>query len=317
MTSGRAFLTVIGLCLAIILVQRWQLSRPAACAKRHAPGHVVRLTHGPAHIACFARGQQWKRALLDQCTDPCVVLLHGMGAQLTQFETGTPCLVEQLVKAGYCVLSLDMWGHGFSSAPDIEYKPYILVQQIREAIQWSLRCSTRSFAVLGFSHGGFLAALLAHTLRSRVTAVILAAPYDCNLRNDVPFPLASVGAACFLCCRGARQFWPVARMMAALRPELWTVCIRSLRHSRIPMNLIVGEHDDACGMRMLRHALYLKQRWPNMNIRVVPGCGHVDLVMGASRFIFASFVLRSLANQVTAESRHADSRVERQDASVM
>lgn len=210
--------------------------------------------------------------------------------------------------ADFCVLSLDIWGHGQSSCPDgLELSPAVLLRLIWDCVERVLG-SARKLSVIGFSHGAFLAALFASANTANVTRLVLVAPYACDLSTQLPVPGATLVATLALSmprlrCRPLSEMLAVFRVLSALRPELWDRCARALRWDGKPILLVVGDADSSVGMRIVEHVARLQALLPRARLRTVPHCGHLGFFNGArsTRLRFGRCVMAFLRENSTGQ----------------
>ena len=90
---------------------------------------------GRAHKVLLPFGET--QYYLDGPVDgPRVVLVHGMTPPAIVYKP----LADALVKKGYRVLSYDLYGRGYSDAPDVKYNEALYVSQLSSlllAVGWS------------------------------------------------------------------------------------------------------------------------------------------------------------------------------------
>jgi pimeloyl-ACP methyl ester carboxylesterase len=102
----------------------------------------------------------------DVGTGPAIVLVHGLGANLTHFEHVAP----PLVAAGYRVCGLDMPGFGLSGKPHRRYS----IRWLSEAVVALLdHLGIASATLSGHSLGGLVCADAALHARARVERLVL------------------------------------------------------------------------------------------------------------------------------------------------
>jgi pimeloyl-ACP methyl ester carboxylesterase len=102
----------------------------------------------------------------DAGAGPAIVLVHGLGANLTHFEHVAP----PLVAAGYRVCGLDLPGFGLSGKPRRHYSIRWLARAVTSLMD-HLRITTATLA--GHSLGGLVAADAALHERERVDRLVL------------------------------------------------------------------------------------------------------------------------------------------------
>jgi len=71
-------------------------------------------------------------------TDPVILLLHGATVPNWQFDCLVPSLLERMCKSShgkmYRTLRIDLYGHGRSSRPDVEYDLNLFVNQVCQVL---------------------------------------------------------------------------------------------------------------------------------------------------------------------------------------
>lgn len=99
-----------------------------------------------------------------------VVLVHGATVPLWEFDR----LVPHLRAAGFRIVRFDLFGHGLSDRPAVEYDFGLFLGQALELVD-ALR-ATRPFTILGHSFGAALAAAIASERPGLVDRLVLVAP---------------------------------------------------------------------------------------------------------------------------------------------
>lgn len=130
-------------------------------------GAFVRLTWGRTFYT-FLRGVGTGR--------PVLVCVHGLGGESSVFYASNRSrLAEELLGAGYDVLTFDLYGHGFSEGPDLqEYSAELFASQLAELlVRLDLQCK---FDLLSHSFGGPITTLFAARFPNRVRRLVLLAP---------------------------------------------------------------------------------------------------------------------------------------------
>lgn len=125
---------------------------------------------------------------IDQGTGPVLVLIHGLGADLSRWRE----VVDPLSKS-YRVIALDLFGFGQSAKPDISYRGQIYVDQV-VALLNALDIETAT--LIGNSMGGWVALLAAEQNPQRISRLVLVAPaFIQGLPDGVSAESLAAGAA--------------------------------------------------------------------------------------------------------------------------
>jgi len=98
-----------------------------------------------------------------------VVLVHGFSGTLLLWKDFSAGLAAK----GYRVLSYDICGHGWTSAPDEDYKLGLYVSQLAEL---SYKLNLKPFYLIGSSMGGIIASKFLETYPDKVKKMVLVAP---------------------------------------------------------------------------------------------------------------------------------------------
>ncbi len=126
--------------------------------RRHAPGQFVKLTDGVTHYR-----------LQGPATGPVVVLVPGATLPLFVWNH----LDDRLARAGYRVLSYDLYGRGYSDRPWRRYDLKLHERQLVELLD-TLRIDRAS--VVGLAFGMLIAATFAARQPQRVERLVAMAP---------------------------------------------------------------------------------------------------------------------------------------------
>ncbi len=130
-----------------------------AAARRAHDGKCVELGDGVTHYR------------LEGPTDALpLILVHGATVPFWEFD----CLVPALVRAGFRTLRFDLYGHGLSDRPAIDYTLDLFVRQtleLLEAVEFP-----RPAAILGHSLGAAVASAVAARQPGWIDRLVLVAP---------------------------------------------------------------------------------------------------------------------------------------------
>ncbi|GAD03047.1 alpha/beta fold hydrolase [Agarivorans albus] len=139
------------------------------------PGKHVQLSHGLVHF--HREGQS---------TAPVVVLIHGFSAFSYVWERN----VNSLLKQGYQVISVDLYGRGYSARPNTAYTRQLFVKQIKELLDDQQ--FDEPVYLAGLSMGGAISVRFAELYPERVAGLILLAPLT-TTPKIAPLPIPIIG----------------------------------------------------------------------------------------------------------------------------
>ena len=103
--------------------------------------------------------------------DPPIILLHGVGTSVLEFEQNMNFLAKEVK----CVLALDLLGHGWTEKPQ-DPAMYTIDRQAQFILDFMTAHSIPKAHLLGWSHGGRLALQCALMESERVASMTLVAP---------------------------------------------------------------------------------------------------------------------------------------------
>ncbi len=139
-------------------------TRSDASASASTPANVPTVSPTFLHTDVFGQTLHY----LEAGTGPVVVLLHGLGADATQWTQTIPHLATH-----FRVIAPDQIGFGRSDKPLIPYRPMTLVEFLHEFLTV---LGIEKATLVGNSLGGWTAALFAATYPDRVDKIVLVAP---------------------------------------------------------------------------------------------------------------------------------------------
>lgn len=142
------------------------------------PCHFVQLSHGRVRYRLFEPVDPSKRndhVSLPQWTPeamklPLLVCCHGLGFPSEMLSEAAERIANQ---AGSRVLIFDLYGRGWSDAPDLPNNPELFVGQIAE-LMFALN-ESGSFSLMGVSMGGAIVTHFAMTYPEKVRSLVLVA----------------------------------------------------------------------------------------------------------------------------------------------
>ena len=119
-------------------------------------------------------------AYLDEGQGPPLILLHGYGGSMWQWE------YQQPLTAKFRVITPDLIGSGLSDKPDIDYHPSALIETVRGLMD-TLGLPTAT--LIGNSMGGGVAIGMALTYPERVQRLVLIDTLPDHVRERLVSPL--------------------------------------------------------------------------------------------------------------------------------
>ena len=149
-------LALIALIVAAPFVYRARLRKPD---RRAAPGKFARLSQGETHYRWGANVR-----------GPVAVLIHG----LTTPSPVLDVIGDGLTDTGYRVLSYDLYGRGWSSAPSGRQDRAFFLRQLDDLL--ASQEISGDVTLVGYSMGGSIATAWAAANPDKVDRVILIAP---------------------------------------------------------------------------------------------------------------------------------------------
>ncbi len=135
--------------------------------RANLPGEFITLSQGVTHYE-----------LSGPENGPVVLLVHGFSVPGFAWERNVPALVS----AGFRVLTLDLYGRGYSDRPNLTYDLDVYVKQIDELLT-ALKID-QPVDIAGISLGGYIVAGFANQHPDRVHRVVLISPENTSLGND-------------------------------------------------------------------------------------------------------------------------------------
>jgi pimeloyl-ACP methyl ester carboxylesterase len=120
-------------------------------------------------------------AYLDHGTGPPVILVHGLGGSLWQWEYQQDGLAR-----AHRIITLDLLGSGFSDKPDLDYTPTVLLEFFRSFMD---ALGIRQASLIGNSMGGGIVIGMALTYPERVHRLVLIDGLPDRVRDRTTSPL--------------------------------------------------------------------------------------------------------------------------------
>lgn len=120
-------------------------------------------------------------AYLDAGKGPPVILVHGLGGSMWQWE-----YQQTALSAAHRVITLDLLGSGLSDKPDLAYTPTEMVEFLREFMD---RLAVPRATLVGNSMGAGLAIGMALTYPDRVDRLVLISGFPDRIRDKLGSPM--------------------------------------------------------------------------------------------------------------------------------
>ncbi|KAL3817526.1 hypothetical protein ACHAXA_003699 [Cyclostephanos tholiformis] len=113
--------------------------------------------------------------LINDRSRPILVLIHGATVPSWQFDAIVPELIRTSALGQYRVLRMDLYGHGRSARPDVEYNLNLFVSQVVGVIE---QCCIGCPHIIGIGHsmGSAIIAKVASMRRDMFRCLVLVAP---------------------------------------------------------------------------------------------------------------------------------------------
>jgi pimeloyl-ACP methyl ester carboxylesterase len=164
---GWVILTVLVAVIATLPQQAEARRVPAEQMRDAAPGRFAKLSQGVTHY-------QW----LGPVRGPVLVAVHGLTTPSPVFYA----IARGLARLGYRVLVYDLYGRGYSDAPEGPQDREFFMRQLRDLL--AHQELEDDLTLLGYSMGGAIATAFAAAHPGRMTRLILLAPAGMRLRED-------------------------------------------------------------------------------------------------------------------------------------
>ena len=119
-------------------------------------------------------------AYLDEGQGPPVILIHGFGGSMWQWEHQQEALAEH-----YRVITLDMVGSGLSDKPEINYSPTFLLESV---LGFMDNLGIQQATLIGNSLGAGVAIGMALTYPERVSKLVLISGFPAQILENIESP---------------------------------------------------------------------------------------------------------------------------------
>lgn len=154
------------------------LSLLAACSNPQIPQWFDAFSRLPVKTV---EVDGYRLAYLDQGSGPVLILIHGFGGSLWQWE-----YQQGLSHHGYRVITVDLLGSGFSDKPSMEYRPQQVLQFF---FRFMDRLDIPRATLVGNSMGAGVALAAALTEPERVERLVLIGGLPADIKGQIASPL--------------------------------------------------------------------------------------------------------------------------------
>jgi pimeloyl-ACP methyl ester carboxylesterase len=265
--------------VAGLLIAAWFLYRPVTFQRAYARARfAVAGAHGglaqagPYRIHYYAAGSGQP-----------IVLLHGQGGDAFFWADYLPALTAQ-----GRVYAIDLLGHGGSDHPDVEYRPTLVAQVVRDFLDSQ---NIQQADLVGVSMGAFVALHVARLWPDRVRRLVVADSGGIIFDPTAPQPPFPQDEEAFRKLMTPKRSWigpflvrDILRRMQAQRPVMQRILqIRNagtefvdgkLQSLNMPVLILWGEQDL---LTPLSWGNALHQQIPQSTFVILQGCGHIAL----------------------------------------
>ena len=123
----------------------------------------------------FIRWDNVQKPPEDSASSPVLLLIHGATVPSWQFDAIVPELIDNTALTQYRVLRIDLYGHGQSARPDVEYNLDLFVSQVIDVIE---HCCIGCQHIIGIGHsmGSAVLAKVVSMKRDIFRCLVLVAP---------------------------------------------------------------------------------------------------------------------------------------------
>ena len=187
-----------------------RLNLCTSCAARSGPGYRFAVAQVDAQVVCVSvHGHE--RAFVDIGSGPAVLLLHGIGANLSTWNRVIPGIVDR----GYRVIAPDFLGHGASAKPRADYSLGGFANGMRDLLTL---LGIDRVTTVGHSFGGGVAMQFAYQFPERTERVVLVGSGGLGLDVHPVLRLLTLPGARFALGAGSSASvrtlgWPAMRLL--------------------------------------------------------------------------------------------------------
>lgn len=170
-------LKIVHVFIPLLLITGFVVGCSASTNEIPSNSHIDLLNRYPIHTVQI---QGHRLAYLDQGEGPPLILIHGFGGSMWQWEQQQDVLAQQ-----YRVLTLDMLGSGLSDKPELEYSPTFLLNAFTEFMD---KMGIQRATLIGNSLGAGVAIGMALTHPERVSKLVLISGFPANILENIQSP---------------------------------------------------------------------------------------------------------------------------------
>jgi pimeloyl-ACP methyl ester carboxylesterase len=275
----RLFLACFYAVVAGLLLAAWFLYRPVTFQRAYAR---VRFAMAGAHSS-FEQAGPYRIHFYAAGSGRPIVLLHGMGGDALFWADYLPTLTAE-----GRVYAIDLLGHGSSDRPDVEYRPTLVAQVVRDFLDSQ---NIQQADLVGVSMGAFVALHVARLWPDRVRRLVVADSGGIIFDPAAPQPPFPQDVESFRRLMTPKRSWfgpflvrDILHRMQAQRAVMQRLLqIRNtgtefvdgkLQSLNMPVLILWGEQDL---LTPLSWGKALHQQVPQSTFVILQGCGHIAL----------------------------------------
>ncbi len=265
--------------VAALLIAAWFLYRPVTFQRAYAR---ARFAMAGAHSG-FAQAGPYRIHYYAAGSGQPIVLLHGMGSDALFWADYLPAFTAQ-----GRVYAIDLLGHGSSDHPDVEYRPTLVAQVVRDFLDSQ---KIHGADLVGVSMGAFVALHVARLWPDHVRRLVIADSGGIIFDPSAPQPPFPQDEEAFRKLMTPKHTWMgpflvrdiLRRMPAQTKVMQRLLQIRNtgtdfvdgkLQPLNMPVLIIWGEQDL---LTPLSWGKALHQQVPQSTLVILQGCGHIAL----------------------------------------
>eukprot|EP00929_Paragymnodinium_shiwhaense_P067467 TRINITY_DN33956_c0_g1_i3.p1 TRINITY_DN33956_c0_g1~~TRINITY_DN33956_c0_g1_i3.p1 ORF type:complete len:326 (+),score=38.46 TRINITY_DN33956_c0_g1_i3:58-1035(+) len=245
-------------------------------------GQHAKIAGVMTHYAVFNSKDEWGKGTI--CKDtPLLVFLHGIGGHLEQLTWGVDGgIAKALIDAGYTILAIDLYGHGYTEAPDISLGPNDFVSLVERVLE-HLKVE-HPFDLMGFSHGCFVSSAFTAANPSKVRQLVLMSPFGCYIPGHTWQVMAAfVAIIVHLTFEGNQsQLRTIYRIVKHLEGHRWPTLSKTIDSTKMRLFLIAGSLEADPALRCVQNARAIHKAVSNSELHIYPNAGHMTWATGSA-----------------------------------